>query len=223
MKGLINMQNNVSRKKDAVVIIVTALKLLLICAFIAALVATVNYITKDRIAYNQKLNIASALSDIYSENGMVFSVDESGSYVITDESGNPLGSCEAANVELLEDIDAVYIIRNADGSVFGYCASASPMGFKGEVGMLVAVNPDGSAKAVKIVSLSDTKGIGDKVTKNDFLDKFKEKTVGFSSSVSGMSDIIIAGATRTSEPVTKAVDTALMQVGNLIDGGAENE
>ena len=217
------MQNIENRKKDATVIVVTALKLLLICAFIAALVASVNYITKDRIAYNQKLNTASALSDIYSENGMVFSVDESGAYVVADADGNPLGSCETAKVELVEDIDAVYIIRNADGSVFGYCAAASPMGFKNEVGMLVAVNPDGSAKAVKIISLSDTKGIGDKVTKNDFLDKFKEKTAGFSSNISEMNDLIIAGATRTSEPVTKAVDIALAQVGKLIDGGAENE
>ncbi len=217
------MQNGANRKKDAVVIVLTALKLLLICAFIAALVASVNYITKEKIEYNQKLSTASALSDIYSENGMFFSVSETGAYTITNESGNPLGSCETVQVELLDDIDAVYVIKNADESVFGYCVEASPMGFKNEVGMLVAVNPDGSAKGVEIVSLSDTKGIGDKVKQSDFLDKFKDKTSGFSSSASDMNDIIIAGATRTSEPVTKAVDTALMQVGKLLNGGAENE
>lgn len=217
------MQNSANRKKDVAVIAVIALKLLLICAFIAALVASVNYITKEKIEYNQKLSTASALSDIYSENGMFFSVSESGAYTITDETGSPLGSCETVQVELLDDIDAVYVIKNADESVFGYCVEASPMGFKNEVGMLVAINPDGSAKGVEIVSLSDTKGIGDKVKQSDFLDKFKDKTSGFSSSASDMNDIIIAGATRTSEPVTKAVDTALMQVGKLLNGGAENE
>ena len=223
MKGLINLQNSANAKKDAVAITVIALKLLIICAFIAALVASVNYITKDKITYNQKINTASALSDIYRENGMIFSVNESGEYAISGTDGNPLGSCQTAQVELLDNIDAVYIIKNSDESVFGYCVEASPMGFKNEVSMLVAINPDGSAKGVEIVSLSDTKGIGDKVKNNDFLDKFKDKTPGFSSSSSEMSNIVIAGATRTSEPVTKAVDTALVQVAKLISGGAANE
>ena len=81
--------------------------------------------------------------------------------------------------------------------------------------MLVAVNADGSAKAVQIISLSETKGIGDKVTKSDFLDKFKNQKAGFSDDAATLSDIVIAGATRTSEPVTKAVDTALKQIAVL--------
>ena len=38
-----------------------------------------------------------------------------------------------------------------------------------------------------------------------------------------MNNIIIAGATRTSEPVTKAVDTVLIQISKLTDGGVANE
>ena len=56
-----------------------ALRLLVICAFIAALVAAVNYITKDKIAMNQKKATAEALSSIYAEQNMVFSVSEDGS------------------------------------------------------------------------------------------------------------------------------------------------
>ena len=69
--------------------------------------------------------------------------------------------------------------------------------------------------AVQILSMSETKGIGDKVTKSDFLDKFKNKTAGFSEDAAALSDIVIAGATRTSEPVTKAVDMALKQIAAL--------
>lgn len=223
MKGLIDVQKGTAGKKDAVTIVVIALKLLVICAVVALLVASVNHITKDKITHNQMLKTASALSNIYSENGMFFSVNENGQYTISDINGNPLGSCDTADIQLLENIDTLYIIKNTDASVFGYCACASPMGFKNEVSMLVAVNPDGSAKGVEIISLSDTKGIGDKVKNADFLDKFKGKTFGFSSNASDMSEIIIAGATRTSEPVTKAVDTVLIQVSKLINGGAVNE
>ena len=98
------------------------------------------------------------------------------------------------------------------------------MGFKDNVDMLVAVNSDLSVKAVQIISLSETKGIGDKVTKSDFLNQFDHLTAGFSEDAATLSDLVIAGATRTSEPVTKAVDTALKQVAVLAGetGAKEN-
>lgn len=216
------MQNTKTTDKSAVTIAVTALKLLVICAFIAALVASVNVVTKDRIALNQKMNTAEALTEIYSDDGMYFSVDENGAFAVANAQGEPTGSCDGAEAELLEDIDAVYVIKNLEGNVSGYCVEASPIGFKDEVKMLVAVNSDGTAKGVKIVSLSDTKGIGDKVMNESFLNKFKNKVNGFSKNASDMKDIVIAGATRTSEPVTYAVDTALSQINLLLNGGNES-
>ncbi len=217
------MQNSNKAENSVKTIVVTALKLLVICAFIAALVASVNFLTKDTIALNQKMATAKALSDIYSADGLLFSVDETGAFAVSDAEGKTVGSCEKAELELLKDVDAVYIIKKADGNVFGYCVEASPMGFKNEVGVLVAVNSDASAKAVQIISLSDTKGIGDKVMLPEFLGKFAGKITGFSKSETEMKDIIIAGATRTSKPVTMAVDTALEQVKTMIDGGTQNE
>ena len=217
------MQNSKKAENSIGTIIAIALKLLVICAFIATLVASVNFLTKDRIALNQKTAAAEALSDIYSADGLFFSVDQTGAFAVSDTQGNPVGSCEKAETELMKDIDAVYVIKKTNGKVFGYCVEASPMGFKNEVGVLVAVNSDASAKDVQIISLSDTKGIGDKVMLPEFLEKFAGKKSGFSKSESYMKDIIIAGATRTSKPVTVAVDTALEQIKTMIDGGAENE
>ena len=227
------MQNTKNSENNVVAIIVTAFKLLVICAFIAVLVASVNALTKGRIEHNRKMNTAAALSEIYSIEGKYFSVNETGSFAVANAAGDPVGACENVNVQLLKDIDAVYVIKNNDGSVSGYCVEASPMGFKDEIKMLVAVNSNGTAKGVKIVSISDTKGTGDKVTKDSFLNKFKNKVNGFSKNASDMKDIIIAGATRSSEPVTLAVDTALSQIsliingepvpGETTDGGADNE
>lgn len=217
------MPNSKKSESGALYIANIALRLLVICAFIAALVAGVNAITKDKIALNQKVATAEALSAIYASDGMYFSVTESGDYAVTNESGEPVGSCDPeTDLALLENIDAVYTIRAASGNVFGYCVEASPMCFKDEVGMLIAVRPDASVKDVRIISLKETKGIGDKVTESAFLSKFTGIKSGFSSDAATMKDIVIAGATRTSEPVTKTVDTALAQIEALLAGEEDN-
>ena len=208
-----------ANKKDIKEIAVIALKLLVICAIVAALVASVNLITKDRIVLNQKIKTAEALTDINKADGLFFSVDAEGNYSVTDKDGNTAGSCVMAETELATDIDAVYIVSDNLGNVLSYCVEASPMGFKNEVGIIVAVNPDRTIKDVQIVSLSDTKGIGDKVTDPSYLALFKGKIMGFAENSDSLkaTGLIIAGATRTSEPVSKAVDTAVRQVNQIID------
>ena len=210
------MQTN---KKDIKEIAVIASKLLVICAIVAALVASVNLITKDRINLNRKIKTAEALTDISTSEGLIFTVDDMGNYVVSDAAGNPAGSLETADLQLADDIDAVYIIKDASGKVLSYCVEASPMGFKNEINMIVAVNYDRTVKDVQIISLSDTKGIGDKVKESSYLGLFKGKTMGFASNSDGLKQngLIIAGATRTSEPVSKAVDLALAEVNKIID------
>ena len=70
-----------------------------------------------------------------------------------------------------------------------------------------------------IKNLKETKGIGDKVTQDDFLDKFTGFSAGFSNDKAVLKNIVISGATRTSEPVTKAIDAALLQLEELVYGG----
>lgn len=218
------MQTN---KKDIKEIAFIALRLLVICAIVAAVVASVNLITKDRIALNQKIKTAEALTEISKKDGLFFKVDKNGNYTVSDKDGKSAGSCWAYKDSLAEGIKAVYIIKDTSGNVLSYCAEVTTMGFKNEVGIIVAVNPDKTVKAVDIVSLSDTKGIGDKVKASSYLELFKGKTSGFSANSDAMkqSGLIIAGATRTSEPVSKAVDTAVSEVTRIIDakGGEANE
>ena len=168
------------------------LRLLVICVLVALLVAGVNAITKDKIERNGRENTAKALTAIYESDGLQFAVAPLG-YEILDANSEQIGVCEDITpLEALADVTAVYEIQKNE-SVFGYAVAVAPMGFKDNVSMLVAVNADGSAKAVQILSLSETKGIGDKVTKSDFLDKFKNKTAGFSDDAAALSDIVIAG------------------------------
>lgn len=188
-----------------------ALRLLAVCAFVALLVAGVNAITKDKIEWNARENTAKALTNIYENDGFHFVVEQTG-YGMTDADGKQVGMCRNVTPEQpLADITAVYAIQK-DNNLFGYAVEVSPMGFKDNVHMLVAVNANFSVKAVQIISLSETKGIGDKVMQKDFLDKFINKRSGFSDDAATLSNLVIAGATRTSEPVAKAVDTALKQL-----------
>ncbi len=215
------MQKNNDTSSTVLYVVNIAARLLVICAFIAALVASVNFITKDKIALNQKMATAEALSGIYAGDGLVFTVSADGEYAVCDQEGNVIGACEAVEGEWTENIDAIYEISLSDGNVFGYCAEASPMCFKDEVGLIIAAKPDGSLRQVEVISLKETKGIGDKILSADFLDKFKNKTSGFTVDAAERKGYLIAGATRTSEPVTLAIDEALGGIMQVI--GTEKE
>ncbi len=79
--------------------------------------------------------------------------------------------------------------------------------------MLVAMNEDGSIKAVSVVSLSETPGLGTKVQDGGFLEQYKgksEKLTAVKSAPSADNEIqAVTGATRSSKGVTEAVNIAL--------------
>ncbi|MBP3580497.1 MAG: FMN-binding protein [Clostridia bacterium] len=188
-------------------IIIIALKLLVICAVVALIVSTVNFITKDRILLNEKQNTAVALTGIFSQDfgGLAFTV-EGDEYVIRDND-MIVADCTAAECTLNKDVNALYVIKDAYKIPLFYCVSISPMGFKSQINMLVAVNPDLTVKGVEIVSMSETSGIGTKAQDKAFLSKFSGKTENQASEVD-----IITGATKTSKPIIEAVANALNQV-----------
>lgn len=200
-------------------IFVIALKLLAICSIVATIVAAVNFITVDKIAYNEKLNTAEALTGIYYDDyGKNFDVDGN-SYVIND-NGTPLIFCKQVDFEFSsKDVKALYVLENTESTTLGYCISVQPMGFKDYIKMLVAVNPDCTVKGVEIVSMSETSGIGTKAQSPEFLDKFTDLN---GTEVQREVDII-SGATKTSKPVIDAVTASLNEVAAYIhETGGEN-
>lgn len=206
------MQKNSNKE-----LIVIALKLLAICAIVAAIVAFVNSVTKDKIAHNELVNTAEALNGIYSQeyDGNRFDISDksdSSSFVMRDENNTTVAVCDIASAELLNDVTALYIIKDPSGNTDSYCVAVSPMGFKDKINMLVAVNTNITVKGVKIVSLSETSGIGTKVAEPDFLSRFENINSPVSSKVD-----TISGATKSSKPVINAVETALTQVAKYIN------
>lgn len=193
-----------SKNKDIAVITV---KLLVICALVALIVAFVNFITKDRIAYNQKVSTAEALTDIFKDDfdGHGFSV--AGDEFVIADGDTVIAKCAVADCELNDDVTALYIIENQSGEALYYAVSIAPMGFKAEINMLVAINGDLTVKGVKIVSMSETSGIGTKAQDESFLSKFIGKNEAQAKGID-----VISGATKTSKPVIDAVSNACNQV-----------
>lgn len=147
-----------------------------ICTCIALLLALVNSITKDRIAENVAKQRENAIFAIFS-NG-----DSTEEYTTADG-------------------ETVYVVYRA-GEPIGYCVNASGTGFGGEVQVMVGLKADGAVYGIKIVSMSETPGIGTKVQGDSFLNQFKGDTEKSDAD-------IISGATFSSKAVIEAVDYAL--------------
>ena len=228
------MKNNI---KDVLII---SLKLLVICAIVAVIVASVNLLTAPKIAENLKVSTAVTLTEIYKndpsfssyfENGAVFS--PSGSEYAVTSGDEVLLSCSDVDADFISDeITNLYVLKDKDGNSLGYCVASEPMGYKDAVKLLISIDSEAVVKSVKIVDIKDTKGIGTRavddpkppsgknVNRTWFLDQF----TGLGGDEVTEDDIQpIAKATKTSKPIVNAVKTAVEQINLYIseNGGAK--
>lgn len=166
-----------------------ALPLVVICGVIALLVATVNYFTAPVIERNNEEALKNAIAELFDGESVTYA-----------EMPVKLDEADAKTV------DAVYLVKSGE-KVKGYCVKLSPACFKGDVDMIVSLDPSAFVTGVKIVSTNDeTSGIGTKVTEKSFTEQFIETS---ENTLSGnYKDYVISGATKTSKPVTEAVFTA---------------
>lgn len=150
--------------------------LTLICTCVALLLAVVNSITADKIAENAANQQQKAILAIFPEG------NETKEYI--NEAG-----------------ETAYIVY-LDGDPIGYCVNSAGSGFGGDVNVMVGMNLSGEVCGLKIVSMSETPGIGTKVQADSFLSQF----IGQSGAAEAD---IISGATFSSRAVIEAVNKAL--------------
>ena len=171
------------KSNNVLYVVKIALVLLLICGVMAGLLALVNGFTADKIAANEAAKELAAISEIFGE-------------------GITLTAVEG---ELSGDITKLQKAERA-GTVAGYAVNVTGSGFGGDIEMIVGVSGSGEVLGVKILSMSETPGLGSKAGVASFLDQFKGNTGPFS--VSGNIDAI-SGATVSSKAVAAAVNAAL--------------
>ncbi len=174
-------------------VIKITLPLSIICIAVALMLAVVNALTADTIAANNAREKEAAILSIF-----------------------PDGD----GTELNYSPDGTEVYRVKDGeSVIGYCVSVAENGFGGAVNMMVGVDTAGSVCGVKIVSLSETPGIGTKVKSDGFLATFQ----GNQLFVIGENFDGISGATVSSKAVVRGVNRALIAVGDTFELEAPEE
>ncbi len=160
-----------------------------ITLIITLILALVNMVTKDRISENNANKELAACQEI---------IDAEFTNITETLPQN-------------EKITAVYEgVKN--GKKAGYCISVIGEGYGGEISMVVGINADSTIAGIKIITHSETPGLGSKATKPEFGKEYEGKKSPLSvikGAATKENEInAISGATRTSNGVTNAVNLA---------------
>lgn len=172
--------------------------ILLAIGFVCTLLLSVcNYVTKDRIA---------TLSAQAEQEAMITTLPVAKNFV-------------KLNYESDGIVTAVYEGKAEDKAVVGHCVKVEPTGYGGTISMIVGVDTQGVVTGVKIVSMSETPGLGAKANEQEFTDGYIGKSSGIKVKKSGVpaDDEIsaISGATVTSKAVTEGVNAAIAAAESL--------
>lgn len=197
--------------KKAVVIIKTTLILFFITSISALLLAFVNAKTAPIIEKNENEKQSLALKAV-----MPDAVDFK-EISISDEM-------EKISYEAECEINSVYEALSGDGKMIGTCSIITGSGYSS--GLCIAVGVDSELKVtdIKIISSSETPGLGQNASKEDFKGQYKGKNGELSVVKSGAKDNEInalSGATLTSKGVTDIVNLAVLTA--KLNGGEGNE
>lgn len=191
------------------------LALLLITLIAGFALAVVNEITAKPISEAENKAKMSAYESVFS--GAEFKEIQSADKLITAEN-------ESAPVQNAR-VDDVLQAVDKDGNVIGYVMSAtSSSGYGGDVKIAVGISvSDDKITGFKVLSHSETAGLGAKCTEDGFQNQFAGKTAGELSyvkngSASDSEIDAISGATITSSAVTDAVNAATHFYSTLKEG-----
>lgn len=109
--------------------------------------------------------------------------------------------------------------------VVGYAIKVTPKGFAGIIEMMVGISVEGKVTGIKILSHSETPGLGANAPSKEFSGQYKDKGIDpllevVKTSPSKPNQIqAITGATITSRAVTKGVNEAISFYTSNLKGG----
>ncbi len=169
------------------------MKLLLICALVTGLLAFVNQVTAPIIADNNQKTFEYTMTEVLPNAGKFSKLDLKG--FTPSEAGATLDSIHQSN-------SGGYVVNTI-------CSE----GYGGDISVMVGIYPDGTISRIKIMSMSETPGLGAKSQNAEFTDQYRNQKGAFSVIKNAAPEenqiAAISGATITSKAVTKAVNTAL--------------
>lgn len=169
------------------------------------LVASVNWLTKDKIAEQQQLQLLNTLHQVIAPQRL---------------NNDLYHDCQlVSDVELLgsDEPQTAYIARLDHVPVAVAITTIAPNGYNGKINLIVAINTDGSLSGVRTLNHQETPGLGDKIEtrKSDWIYSFDGKQLDENNSMrwavkkdGGMFDQF-TGATITPRAVVKAVKNTI--------------
>jgi len=155
------------------------LVLFLICFLAGLMLSFVYAISHNRIEERKKEEINSSIQQLFPQ---------------------------AKKIEEIKKEDFNYYqAKDEEGSILGYIFICEAKGYSSTIKAIVATEPDGKIKEIKILEQNETPGIGTRITEEGFLNKFKGKK---------KDDRIdaISGATISSGSLIKAIRENLNKI-----------
>ena len=113
---------------------------------------------------------------------------------------------EAKNIKEIKRDDFIYYQpEDREGNILGYLFICETKGYSSTIKAIVATEPNGRIKEIKILEQNETPGIGTRITEEEFLNRFKgkKKEDGIDA---------LTGATISSGSLIKAVKENLNKI-----------
>lgn len=184
---------------------------ILLVTFIAvAGLAVVYQVTKEPIAQAEAKAKAAIYESVFADANSFTEAENlsamiEGTQQAIEDAG--LGGCS---------VNEVLIAENAGGEAVGYVlAATSPNGYGGDIQIAVGISNAGVITGFNVISNNETAGLGSKCTSADFTSQFEGKNAEMleytKTGATADNEIdAISGATRTTNAVTQAVNTAVI-------------
>ena len=200
-----------NKKMNTGEIIKVGVILFVITAVLAGLLAFVNAKTAPLIEQNSLIAEQEAMKTVMPD---AISFDE---VEITDD----LTSLAA---ESSGEISKAFIALDGNSQKIGACVITVTTGYDVGIQTVTGVSADLVVTGVDIISMNETPGLGANADKPEFRKEYEGKTAGITVVKTPPYDNsiqAIAGATKTSNGVTKGVNIALDAAQILLEGGNE--
>jgi len=125
---------------------------------------------------------------------------------------------ELADYESEEiDGDTYDLVYDQDANLMGIMATVTTYGYEGEISYNLAVDDEGEIKGIIVTGHSETPGIGDVITTDEFQEQFIGK--GYEDPIQAGEDVdTVSGATESTGSVISSVRRTVITIGeNFLD------
>ncbi|MBE5826019.1 MAG: RnfABCDGE type electron transport complex subunit G [Butyrivibrio sp.] len=196
---------------DTKTMIKNALILFAITLVAGVLLGIVYQVTKDPIAYQDKLAQDRANQSVFAQASTFDDVEVKEDAALADYSGVTVESVKEA--------------KDASGTGLGYVIQVKSKGYGDFITYTVGITNDGNINGISIINIAETPGLGmnaEKVVAPQFADKAATNfAVVKNGQLSDENTQIeaISGATITSRAVTNGVNAAVTYFENVLKGG----